>query len=76
MLYSSPIHPRPSRPCLLPHKNKRNLSDYLTEEIGGVHDRLDDKIALKTGGARDICAAEARMFAGGVTKVVIGGVVD
>ena len=30
---------------------------------------LDNKLALKSGGARDMCA-------GGVTKVVIGGVVD
>ena len=37
---------------------------------------MDNKLALKSGGARDMWAAEARMFAGGVTKVVIGGVVD
>ena len=38
--------------------------------------RLDNKMALESGGASDICAAEARMFDEGATKVVISGVVD
>ena len=76
MLYSSPIHPRPSRPCLLPHKNKRNSSDYLTEAIEVSTTRLDNNRALKSGGPRDMCAAEARMLAGEVAKVVIDAGVD
>ena len=38
--------------------------------------RLDNKVALISGGARGMGAAEARMFAGEGAKVVIGDVLE
>src|SRR5271167_259759 len=39
-------------------------------------DRLKDKVALSSGGARGQGAAEARLFVGEGAKVVIGDVLD
>src|SRR4029453_7519707 len=63
--------------CSLPSGPHRTILSYPASHRGGLSTmRLDDKVAVISGGARGQGATEARLFAREGAKVVIGDLLE